>query len=412
MHYFQGPAAANQVETVRVVVTAAERRQAQPMLRVWAISLAVWSGIAAALATTDYLSAIPMDTSNTLGDAMARQFCDCLAYVPLTPFAYWLARHYPVQRENWMRRVLLLLAGGAVFTLGHVLFRGLTPFGDWDNDANSWRPAVEWKARHLSIEWTVYGHMLVVNAIQDVIFNYVPIVSLALAVAYHQSFRQNELRKLQLESHLVTARLETLKSQLRPHFLFNTLHSISSLMFTDVSAADRMMTLLSDLLRLSLRNNGSQVTLLREELQFVDTYLQIESIRFESRLTIERDIAPDTLSALVPHLLLQPLVENAVRHGVAPLQCGGRIRITSSRNGPDHLLLRVIDNGPGLKAGGPQPSGSGLGLATTRERLRALYGDDQQLEIRAAGDAGTEVMLRIPLTRSHAPVHSPAGSVT
>jgi two-component system, LytTR family, sensor kinase len=193
---------------------------------------------------------------------------------------------------------------------------------------------------------------------------------------------------------------------LRPHFLFNTLHSISSLMFTDVAAADQMMTLLSDLLRLSLRNDGSQVTSLREELQFVDTYLEIESIRFESRLTIERDIAPDTLSASVPHLMLQPLVENAVRHGVAPMQSGGRIRITASRSGPNHLLLQVIDNGPGLKTSGPQPGRPGLGLATTQERLRALYADNQKMDIRAAAGGGTEVLLRIPLTLSPVPVQS------
>jgi two-component system LytT family sensor kinase len=382
------------------------------MLRVWAISLAVWTGIAIALGTTEYLTELPMGTVNTLGSFLAMQLSDCLAYVPLTPFAYGLARRHPVERENWSRRVGLLLAGGAVFTLGHVLIRGLTPFASWDSAASRWRTAVDWGAGQVTIHWTVYRHMLVVNALEDLIFNYVPIVSLALAVAYHQSFRQNELRKSQLESHLATARLEALKSQLRPHFLFNTLHSISSLMFTDVAAADQMMTLLSDLLRLSLRNNGSQVTALREELQFVDTYLEIESIRFESRLTIERDIAPDTLSALVPHLLLQPLVENAVRHGVAPLPSGGRIRITANRDGPDHLLLRVIDNGPGLKASGPQSSRRGLGLSTTQERLRALYADDQQMEIRGAGDSGTEVMLRIPLTLGDVPADRDAASNT
>jgi two-component system LytT family sensor kinase len=172
-----------------------------------------------------------------------------------------------------------------------------------------------------------------------------------------------------------------------------------------------MMTLLSDLLRLSLRNDGSQVTTLREELQFVDAYLQIESIRFESRLTIRRNIAPDTLSALVPHLLLQPLVENAVRHGVAALESGGLIAISATREGQT-LLLRVTDNGPGLKSSTLQPAQSGLGLSATRERLRTLYGDAQQMEIRPAGGAGTEVLLRIPLTLGDAPSHTmPAADV-
>jgi LytS/YehU family sensor histidine kinase len=292
------------------------------------------------------------------------------------------------------------LAGGVLFTLGHVLLRGLTPFGNWEG--GRWHTAVDWSSpAGLQVHWRVYAHMLIVNPMQDLIFDYVPIALIGLAVAYHQSFRQNELRQSQLESHLATARLEALKSQLRPHFLFNTLHSISSLMFTDVAAADQMMSLLSDLLRQSLRNNDSQVTTLREELQFVDTYLEIETIRFESRLTIERDIAPDTLSALVPYLLLQPLVENAVRHGVARMESGGRIRIAASRSGGE-LLLRVSDNGPGIRTSTQPAARAGLGLSSTQERLRTLYGDEQQMEIRTASDGGAEIALRIPLTLSSA----------
>jgi LytS/YehU family sensor histidine kinase len=339
-----------------------------------------------------------MGMSHTLGGALTMQLCDCLAYVPLTPFAYQLARRHPVHRQQWVQRVLLLLAGGIAFTLGHVLVRGLTPYADWNSAMSSWRPAVDWHgATGITIHWRVYAHMLIVEPIQDLVFNYVPIVSIGLAVAYHQNFHQNELRKSQLESHLATARLEALKSQLRPHFLFNTLHSISSLMFSDAAAADQMMTRLSDLLRLSLRSSGSQVTTLREELQFVDTYLEIESIRFESRLTIERDIAPDTLSAVVPHLLLQPLVENAVRHGVSALPAGGRIRIAAACSGRD-LLLQVADNGPGLKVSAPGPERAGLGLATTQERLRALYGENQTMDIRTETDRGVDIRLRIPLT--------------
>jgi two-component system LytT family sensor kinase len=226
---------------------------------------------------------------------------------------------------------------------------------------------------------------------------YTGIVLIGHAVSYHQSFREGELRKSQLESQLATARLEALQSQLQPHFLFNTLHSISSLMLTDVAAADQMMSLLSDLLRMSLATKGSQVTTLRDELQFVDTYLEIETIRFEERLTVLRDISPDTLDAVVPHLLLQPLVENAVRHGVARLSSGGQIRIASSRNGRD-LYLRVTDNGPGFADSGQIPSGAGLGLKATQERLSTLYGTNQAMDIRAAGEGGVDVQLRIPLS--------------
>lgn len=372
------------------------------MLRVWLISTAVWTCIATALGTTDYLSGIPMGTSGTYFGSLVMQFGDCFTYLPMTPFAYWLANRYPVERENWGRRIWLLLGGGLLFTLSHVLLRGLTPYGDWDSASRHWKSAVDWSAATgLQIHWRIYAHMLIVNPIEDLIFNYAPIALIGLAVAYHQSFRQNELRKVQLESHLATARLEALKSQLRPHFLFNTLHSISSLMFTDVAAADQMMSLLSDLLRQSLRNSESQVTTLRDELQFVDTYLEIESIRFESRLTIERDIAPDTLGALVPYLVLQPLVENAVRHGVARMASGGRIRIASSHVG-GHLLLQVTDNGPGIQSLTASSSRTGLGLSSTHERLRTLYGDEQRMEIHAAADGGTTVQIHLPLTLSNA----------
>jgi len=168
-------------------------------------------------------------------------------------------------------------------------------------------------------------------------------------------------------------------------------------MLTDVRAADEVMSLLSELLRMSLASDESDVTTLAGELQFVDAYLRIESIRFEDRLRIVREIAPETLDALVPHLLLQPIVENAVRHGIGRLPAGGRIGIGSSRQGR-YLCLRVTDNGPGLAAA---PSGSlhaGLGLRATQERLRTLYGEDQELDVRATDGGGVDVRLRIPLT--------------
>jgi LytS/YehU family sensor histidine kinase len=194
---------------------------------------------------------------------------------------------------------------------------------------------------------------------------------------------------------LTRSHLQALKSHLQPHFLFNTMHSISALMLTDVAAADKMMSRLSDLLRMSLESSGIQITSLNRELEFVAGYLEIEKVRFGERLSIVLDIAAETLDAQVPSLLLQPLVENAIRHGISRLSSGGTVRIVASRDGRD-LYLRVRDNGPGLVSVVGTPRGTGFGLRTTRERLQTLYGNQHSFEIHDVPSGGVEVSVRIP----------------
>ncbi len=166
-------------------------------------------------------------------------------------------------------------------------------------------------------------------------------------------------------------------------------------MHTDVQAADKMMSRLSDLLRMSLDNDGVQITTLSRELEFVTGYLVIESIRFDDRLSVSLDIAPDTLDAQVPHLLLQPLVENAVRHGIAKLTSTGEIKIISGHDGRT-LSLSIQDNGPGFDALSARQTRGGLGLKATRERLQTLYGDDQSVNIHNLPGRGVEVVVQIP----------------
>ncbi len=369
--------------------------KAHPMLRVWALSIGVWTGIAVALALTEYLSEAPMGLSNHFSSLLALQLSDNLTYIPMTPLAYAVALRYPLQRERWGQRALLLLAVGVAFMVSHVLLRGFTPYSLWNPQLQHWERAVtlSW-GQGLQVHWSVLARCLISNAFLDLIFVYTSIVLIGHAVAYHQSFRQGELRKSQLESQLARARLEALRSQLQPHFLFNTLHSISSLLLTDTRAADRMMTLLSDLLRKSLASDASQLVSLSEELQFVDTYLAIEGIRFEERLQVVRDIPAETLAAQVPHLLLQPLIENAVRHGVARISSVGRIRIAARRTARG-LELCIADNGPGMR-GAAALRRSGLGLRMTEDRLRNLYGDAYELQIRESNEGGADVRLLIP----------------
>src|SRR5262249_40591374 len=189
-----------------------------------------------------------------------------------------------------------------------------------------------------------------------------------------------ELKASQLEARLAQAQLQALKMQLHPHFLFNTLHAISALMRKDVEEADRMITRLSDLLRLTLENVGAQEATLRQELEILGRYLEIEQRRFGDRLQVKMEIEPETLDARAPNLILQPLVENAIRHGIAPRSAPGLIEIRASRAG-DKLELQVRDNGVGLPTDHREPIKEGVGLANTRARLEQLYGAAYRFEV-------------------------------
>jgi two-component system LytT family sensor kinase len=186
--------------------------------------------------------------------------------------------------------------------------------------------------------------------------------------------------------------------QLQPHFLFNTLNSISTLLDEDVEAADEMLARLGDFLRLTLDNSGAEEVTLQEELELLRCYLEIEQVRFQDRLTVLMEIEPETLEALVPNLILQPIVENAIRHGIVEDVGKGRIEIHSSRSN-GMLLLQVRDNGPGLQAeasAGRAGSKRGLGFTLTRERLERLYAARQRFHLDEAAPGGVQVTLEIP----------------
>ena len=199
-------------------------------------------------------------------------------------------------------------------------------------------------------------------------------------------------RAARLKASLTEARLSALKTQLNPHFLFNTLNSISSLMYTDTEAADRMMTRLSDLLRSTIHNDGAQEVTLREELDFLDRYLEIEKIRFEQRLRIAIHVDPEALDGLVPAFSLQPLVENALRHGIGPLESGGSVDIEGHR-ADGHLVIRITDDGCGSRE---DPVREGIGLTNTRLRLEQLYGDSASFHAGNSADGGFFVQLGVP----------------
>jgi two-component system LytT family sensor kinase len=225
---------------------------------------------------------------------------------------------------------------------------------------------------------------------------YWAIVGLSNARRYKSEAQGRALRESQLETHLVEAQLQSLQRQLQPHFLFNTLNTISALMHRDVDAADRMIERLSDLLRLSLENVGVQEVSLKDELDFLSKYLEIEQTRFRDRLTVVFDVQPDTLDALVPNLILQPLVENSIKHGIGPRPTPGQIEITSRRIG-GMLELIVRDDGVGLSAARLTDFNRGVGLANTRSRLQHLYGTSHRFEFRQPPGGGLMVLVAIPL---------------
>jgi two-component system LytT family sensor kinase len=371
-----------------------------PVWLVWVASFGVWAFITLANVGSLYELYSSSGGSMRISDLLGMECSQTLTYFPLTPFVFAFAIRCPVQRSNWIRRSLEHLAGGLIFSITHITLRGLTHYAYFDAQLHGWASAIgRSQPDGFRVQWHVLEQLFFRNVVDDITGTYLPIVLVAHAVAYYWRFRERELRTSQLETQLAKAHLQTLKSQLQPHFLFNTLHSISALMLTDVPAADKMMTRLSDLLRMSLEDNQAQVTTLNRELEFVNGYLGIENIRFEDRLKTVIEVAPETLDAEVPHLLLQPLVENAVIHGISRLSSGGEIRITAERDGPN-LNIRVRDNGPGLgNRDGPR-SKVGLGLKATRERLETLFGIAQSFEVRTPVEGGVEACIRIPF-RAH-----------
>jgi len=223
---------------------------------------------------------------------------------------------------------------------------------------------------------------------------YLIVATAAHALAFYRRAQERDRHALVLTASLNQAKLDALRLQLQPHFLFNTLNAISTLVHRDAAAADELIGDLSELLRLSLLTAAHEVPLARE-LELLDCYLAIEQARLGDRLTVARDIDPATTAALVPTFLLQPLVENAVRHGLEPRLAPGTITLHAHRDG-DSLLLSVTDNGVGLAAGEDGRARHGIGLANTEARLRALHGDAAQLQLHALPAGGVHVEIKLP----------------
>lgn len=296
-----------------------------------------------------------------------------------TPSIVWLSQHFRFERQGLLRAILIHVPSVAVFSFAHLSVMAGVQW--WLSPARlySWWAEVQ-RSALVNFDWEM--------------MTYWAIVGLSHAVLYYRESRDRALRASQLETELVEARMAALQHQLHPHFLFNTLHAISTLMHKDVHAADRTLMRLSDLLRMTLENLGQHQNTLKAELDFLAKYLEIEQTRFADRLVVRFDIESEALDALLPTLLLQPLVENAIKHGISKKSGPGHIDICA-RQEHDKLWIEVRDDGLGLSDSALAALQKGIGVSTTRARLQHQFGADFRFEFHRL-EQGVAIVVAVP----------------
>ena len=308
-----------------------------------------------------------------------------LWYIPaaLTGPIFSLSARFRLDSDRWLRAVAIHALSAMVFSAIHFAAMLGTRIALW--------PELSRRSYGSFLAWAQSSYIM---NLDWALMTYAAIVGLSYALRYYRESQARAVKTANLETRLMEARLKTLEAELHPHFLFNTLHAISTLVHVDPDAADRMISRLSDLLRLTFDRSGAAAIPLKEELEFLQKYLQIEQIRFRDRLSIEFDIDPETLGIDVPRLLLQPLVENAIKHGISPRSGSGIVRISSKRI-DETLWIEVRDNGVGLSPNARASLHKGVGLANTRDRLECLYSGAHRLEFSEA-EGGLAVRVSIP----------------
>ena len=326
-------------------------------------------------------------------EALAQNLLFSYLWAAFTPLIAWLALRYTIAGAARARTFAVHFAAGAVLAVVHGTLFALVypplmgmPFG---------------LARQLRGVPSVLTAFLLAN-----LLTYWGVVGICWTMQAVKLSRERELRSSQLEAQLAGARLERLQTQLHPHFLFNALNSVLPLVFRDRDAAALTVSRLEELFRRSLEADAAQLVPLSRELEFLEMYLEIQKTRFQDRLRVAFDVPAELRGARVPNLILQPIVENAIKHGVSDQPGAGFVEISARRvNGM--LVLTVRDDGPGLTEF-PWTGGFGLGLANTRERLQQLYGDDHRLALENADSGGVEVTLGLPFSEKGSDLFFPA----
>ncbi len=350
----------------------------------WLAIFAIWTGIALFFCGQSVVRFV-VRGEPLLGWVFRYEIIYWWLWVPLTPVALAAVRHFWITRQNrWRAIAIHCVIALAIGLLHEAMLTGIVFV---TRDTNVFVPADR-------SQMMVDPRRLPVGMLTG-FYKYWALIGLYSAFVYARRSRQQHVHAAQLETRLAQAELQALRMQLHPHFLFNTLNAVSMLNFSDVDAANRMLVRLSDLLRMSLESAGKQLVSLREELDFLSKYLEIEQTRFQDRLTVDFDVDQSLLDAEVPNLVLQPLVENAIRHGVSKSAHPGVLRISAQRR-DGKVELRICDNGPGLPAQWQLDRDTGIGLSTTIARLQQLYGSDHSFVIERRGPDVTCAEVVIP----------------
>jgi len=354
----------------------------------WALIFGGWTLIGLFYALQIYLIYARNMQSARWGQVVPAALLFWYIWAGLSPLILRLGRAFRFESRVWVRGLIVHMVCGIGIALAH---DGLLLLGVSLYEAASGKGFMFFQR--------LPGVFLSIYVTAGIII-YWMITFGGQVIDYNKRLREGELRESRLQSQLAIAELEALRMQLHPHFLFNTLHAISALVGKNPEAADRMIARLSDLLRMSLEGAGAQEVLLGEELEFLEGYLDIQKTRFEDRLNVIMEIDSGVLGSVVPSMILQPLVENALKHGIAGRAAGGKVTIAARRE-DCWLKVQIRDDGPGLGSADPGSIKFGVGLSNTSARLKQLYGGNHRFELKSDPEGGLVVEIDLPFRESN-----------
>lgn len=347
----------------------------------WLALAAVWAVIGLVLSVEVYFSVRVSMPGVGFSEVVAAQYLRATIWALLTPLVLWLRRAVPLSSGRWLGGVSFHLGLSVLIMLVYYLGRVWVLF---------------WQSGGMNSDfWDVARRSFFGSNMIDVLL-YWAVLGTGYTFEIYRKYKNEQIRGAELESRLVQSELSALKQQLHPHFLFNTMNTIAVLVREGRNhEAVQLLARLSGLLRTTLDSSGVEEITLRQEMEFNERYVEIQKMRFADRLTVVTDISAEALEARVPNLMLQPLVENAIQHGVSPKRGPGRVKIVG-RVEADQLRVEVSDDGVGIDNGKINRAREGIGLSNTRERLNHLYGASCQLVLRSEPDLGTTVSIVLP----------------
>jgi two-component system LytT family sensor kinase len=349
----------------------------------WLIIFSAFTGIGLLFVFQNYVGMSSEATQYKWNELLIGLLSYWYVWAVLFPFIVWLGRRFPLGDRPAGRSLRWHIPAFILVPVLHIAIYALFLHAVDGAERPFLKTSIWLMKSGLFFRYLTYAFLLATS----------------YSIDYFRHYRERELRTSRLEAKLAEAQLQTLRSQIHPHFFFNTLNAISSLMHKDVEAADEAISRLADLLRATLEFNGAQEVTLRQELDLLEEYIEIEKLRLGERLSVSIEAEQEAYEAMVPNFLLQPIVENAIRYGVAPKSTRGRVILTARCRGAE-LEIQVEDDGPGL----PPAYKEGIGIGNTRGRLRQLYGTDHGFSMTGGASGGLCVTFRLPFrTDSYEP---------